>query len=208
MEQIFNVVGENYLYLDKSSVICCGRPLLLSGQEKAARELIDKNKKLIEKHGAKRLILSCPICYKIFKEEYKLDMEVLHYSEYIDGLVNENKIVLNKGEIQYVYHDPCELGRGCGIYDEPRRVIEHLGELKPAQKEREESLCCGSSLGTLTLDSKDKLKFAESAIDNLLKSGADNIVTACPLCYKTLRQVPSSNVFDLAQIVAKNMVTK
>ena len=36
-----------------------------------------------------------------------------------------------------VYHDPCELGRGCGIYDEPRNVLSGIGELKKAQKERE-----------------------------------------------------------------------
>jgi len=51
---------------------------------------------------------------KVFKEEYNLNIEVLHHSQYLLRLVEEEKITLNHQNIQAVYHDPCELGAWFG----------------------------------------------------------------------------------------------
>ena len=47
--------------------------MMLTGKINEAKALIAKNTELIKKSGAKKLVLSCPICYKVFKEEYQLD---------------------------------------------------------------------------------------------------------------------------------------
>jgi Fe-S oxidoreductase len=46
--------------------------LMLAGQYDSASQLIQKNTELIMASGAKTLILSCPICYKAFREDYVL----------------------------------------------------------------------------------------------------------------------------------------
>ena len=91
---------------------------------------------MILESGCRTLVLSCPICYKIFNEEYGLKgIEVLHYTQYFKRLADEGRLKLNAGGESIVYHDPCELGRGCGVYAEPRDVLSQVGTLVKAGKE-------------------------------------------------------------------------
>ena len=186
VEKVFKAASVDYVFADRDGGICCGRPLMLAGKTSAAQETIAANKKMILESGCRTLVLSCPICYKIFKEEYGLkDIEVLHYTQYIKRLVDEGRLKLNAGGESIVYHDPCELGRGCGVYAEPRNVLSQVGTLVKAGKEGDESVCCGGSLGSLTLDARDRAKITESSLANLVVNKPQTIVTACPLCLMT-----------------------
>ena len=186
VEKVFKAASVNYVFADRDGGICCGRPLMLAGKTSAAQETIAANKKMILESGCRTLVLSCPICYKIFKEEYGLkDIEVLHYTQYIKRLVDDGRLKLNAGGESIVYHDPCELGRGCGVYAEPRNVLSQVGTLVKAGKEGDESVCCGGSLGSLTLDARDRAKITESSLANLVVNKPQTIVTACPLCLMT-----------------------
>lgn len=186
VEKVFKAASVNYVFADRDGGICCGRPLMLAGKTSAAQETIAANKKMILESSCRTLVLSCPICYKIFKEEYGLKgIEVLHYTQYIKRLVDEGRLKLNAGGESIVYHDPCELGRGCGVYAEPRNVLSQVGTLVKAGKEGDESICCGGSLGSLTLDARDRAKITESSLANLVVNKPQTIVTACPLCLMT-----------------------
>ena len=186
VEKVFKAASVHYVFADRDGGICCGRPLMLAGKTSAAQETIAANKKMILESGCRTLVLSCPICYKIFKEEYGLKgIEVLHYTQYIKRLVDEGRLKLNAGGESIVYHDPCELGRGCGVYAEPRNVLSQVGTLVKAGKEGDESVCCGGSLGSLTLDARDRAKITESSLANLVVNKPQTIVTACPLCLMT-----------------------
>lgn len=202
VEKVFKSAGVNYIFADRDGGICCGRPLMLAGKTDAAYETISANRRMILGSGCRTLVLSCPICYKIFKDEYALEgVEVLHYTQFIKRLVDEGKLKLTAGDERIVYHDPCELGRGCGVYKEPREVLAQAGTLVKATKEGDESICCGGSLGSLTLDSRDRAKITESSVANLLANNPQTIVTACPLCLKTFSEsVPETvKVQDFAE---------
>lgn len=208
VEKVFKSAGVNYIFADRDGGICCGRPLMLAGKTDAAYETISANRKMILGSGCRTLVLSCPICYKIFKDEYALEgVEVLHYTQFIKRLVDEGKLKLTAGDERIVYHDPCELGRGCGVYKEPREVLAQAGTLVKATKEGDESICCGGSLGSLTLDSRDRAKITESSVGNLLVNNPQTIVTACPLCLKTFSEsVPETvKVQDFAETVSRHL---
>lgn len=208
VEKVFKSAGVNYTFADRDGGICCGRPLMLAGKTNAAYETISANRRMILESGCRTLVLSCPICYKIFKDEYALEgVEVLHYTQFIKRLVDEGKLKLTAGDERIVYHDPCELGRGCGVYKEPREVLAQAGTLVKAAKEGDESICCGGSLGSLTLDSRDRAKITESSVGNLLVNNPQTIVTACPLCLKTFSEsVPESvNVQDFAELLSHRL---
>lgn len=208
VEKVFKSAGVNYIFADRDGGICCGRPLMLAGKTNAAYETISANRKMILGSGCRTLVLSCPICYKIFKDEYALEgVEVLHYTQFIKRLADEGKLKLTAGDERIVYHDPCELGRGCGVYKEPREVLAQVGTLVKAAKEGDESICCGGSLGSLTLDSRDRAKITESSVANLLANNPQTIVTACPLCLKTFSEsVPETvKVQDFAETVSRHL---
>lgn len=208
VEKVFKSAGVNYIFADRDGGICCGRPLMLAGKTNAAYETISANRRMILGSGCRTLVLSCPICYKIFKDEYALEgVEVLHYTQFIKCLVDEGKLKLTAGDERIVYHDPCELGRGCGVYKEPREVLAQAGTLVKATKEGDESICCGGSLGSLTLDSRDRAKITESSVANLLANNPQTIVTACPLCLKTFSEsVPETvKVQDFAETVSRHL---
>ena len=208
VEKVFKAAGVNYVFADRDGGVCCGRPLLLAGKTDAAYETISANRKMILASGCRTLVLSCPICYKIFKDEYALEgVEVLHYTQFIKRLTDTGKLKLSATDERIVYHDPCELGRGCGVYEEPREVLAQTGTLVKATKEYDESVCCGGSLGSLTLDTRDRLKITESSVSNLLAGDPQTIVTACPLCLKTFSEsaLEKVKVKDFAEVVSQHL---
>lgn len=197
----------DYSFLDSNGSICCGRPLMMSGNLDGARSLIKKNSELIKASGCDTLLLSCPICYKIFNEEYKLDgVKVVHHSVYINDLVRSGKIELQKNLGSYVFHDPCELGRGSNIYDQPRELLSNIGVVKEASKERKESICCGGSLGSLTLSYTDREQITKASLKVLLENDPDEVVTACPLCLKSFSTYNSKPTRDIAQVVSDQLI--
>lgn len=205
MTSLLKKAGVNYGIMDKDGGICCGRPMLMAGRIDQAMELVAKNTEIIKESGADILLLSCPICYKIFKEKYALEgIEILHHTEYIDRLIKEGRLKVRKSEKSYVYHDPCELGRGCGIYDQPRNVVSSAGELVEAEKNGKESICCGGSLGSLTLSFDKRKALTENALKNLTIASPDEVITACPLCRSTFNRYSQTPVRDIAELIDSN----
>jgi Fe-S oxidoreductase len=205
MIKILKAAGENFYFMDEADGVCCGRPLMLAGQDKEARELINFNSEVIWKSGARTLVTSCPICYKVFRESYYLDVEVLHHTQYIRKLIEEGSIRLNYSHKKVAYHDPCELGRGSGIFNEPREVLAYVAELQNTEYDSENSLCCGGSLANLKLDHQKKTSIASDAALKLTKGNPDILATSCPLCKKTFSKISKTKVADIAEIVAEQI---
>jgi Fe-S oxidoreductase len=207
MVKILDASGVNYRFIDEQGGVCCGRPLMLAGQDKEARELINYNSDLIWKTGAHTLVTSCPICYKVFKESYYLDVEVLHHSQFIKNLIDEDAVRLRFLPRKVVYHTPCDLGRNSGVYDEPKEVLKHVSRLEKTRYEDENALCCGGSLGNMKIRSGVKSGIAREVAAELTRGEPDMIATACPLCKKTIAAATEIRVKDISEIVAEALVT-
>jgi Fe-S oxidoreductase len=208
MLDIFENAGIRYKFMDENKSICCGRPLMLSGKAEQAKELIEKNKKIIVQSGAKILVTSCPICYKVFNEDYDLSLKVMHHSEFLLQLIENKSIHLVKQNMKAVYHDPCELGRGSGIYEQPRKLLQNILSLTRINNEKEKALCCGGSLANFKISPENRKKITLDALSELTVSQPDAIITGCPLCKKTFNQSAPVQVLDIAEIVNKSMARK
>jgi Fe-S oxidoreductase len=206
MIKILNASGVRYSFIDEKGGVCCGRPLMLAGQDKEARELINYNSQMIWKSGAQTLVTSCPICYKVFKESYYLDVEVMHHTQFIRKLIEEGSVKMSFLRKKVVYHSPCDLGRGSGVYDEPKEVLRHVSKLMKTNFEDENSLCCGGSLANLKLSSQNRKKIAIDAANELTTENPDILATACPLCKKTFSSVTETRVADISEIVAEALI--
>ena len=207
MEKIFNAAGQKYWYMDKQSTICCGRPLLQQGFLNQAADLRQKNTDMIVKSGSTMLVTSCPICYQSFKKEYNLDIPIMHHTEYIDMLIKQGRIKVRHDDRKVSYHDPCELGRGCGIYDEPRNVLSAVTNLQKTKFQREKSVCCGFNLGNTKLSIEEQTAIRNASLRNLTSKPVDSIVTACPMCKKAFQHATNEYpVRDIAEVVAENLI--
>jgi Fe-S oxidoreductase len=96
---------------------CCAGRAYQMGYEAEFLNQAKKNMAMIKKSGAKTLVTGCADGYQAFKVLYdkfnlKVNLEVLHISEFIDKLIKEGKLKPRKKvSLSVTYHDPCRLGR-------------------------------------------------------------------------------------------------
>ena len=200
---LLDKAGVSWKMMDPDGGLCCGRPLMMAGRTEQARELIAKNLEIIRASGCDTLLLSCPICYRVFKEEYPLEgIRVVHHSVFFQELIAAGKLPVQREDgLRLVWHDPCELGRGCGIYEQPRAALAAAGEVVEAGKNHAESICCGGSLGSLSLSFEQRRPMTQNALDNLTVADPDQIVTGCPLCLATFVRAADRPVRDIAEVL-------
>ncbi|NSW44589.1 MAG: (Fe-S)-binding protein [Bacteroidales bacterium] len=206
MVSIFEKTHTPFTFIDEDGSICCGRPLQLSGKIEDAKILMQKNKEIIAASGAEILVTSCPICYKVFNEEYQLAIKVMHHSQLFDLWSKQGKLKLNAQPIKASYHDPCDLGRGSHVYDAPRHILNQVITLQETAYQKEHSLCCGGSLGNFYFQEKDKVQVAQDAYDKIMTNHSEMLITSCPLCKKTFQKVAEKPVIDLAEIIDKALM--
>jgi len=72
----------------------------------------------------------------------------LHISQVLEKAIKEGKIKKKEIKEKITFHDPCHLGRGMGIFEEPREIIKSQGyEISEMELSRNESFCCGGGGG-------------------------------------------------------------
>jgi len=206
METILTQARVNYTFIDEKEGVCCGRPLLLSGNLNAASVVIEKNKALLESSGIEILVTSCPICYKTFKEDYHLKIPVMHHTEYLQELIKQGKLKLHPSTLKTVFHNPCELGRGCHVVAAPKEVLKAVSHPLSTVYDDEKSLCCGGSLANQHITALQRTQISRDVVNAYIAYQPDILVTACPLCKKTLMKIESPvPVKDIAEVVAETL---
>lgn len=189
-----------------------GAELYELGLTNDAKAAAEKLANALNASGAKRIVTSCAHAYKAFKVLYpQFDITikplVQHSSEYIGELLAANKITINqKAESKvYAYHDPCQLGKGCGVYDAPRAAIKAVTGKAPRElfHAREEAECCGAGSAMCLTNHDLSLKMAERRVRGAVEDGADVLITACPNCYKIFAECGTLTVMPLEILVAE-----
>ena len=99
---------------------------------------------LMNNYKIKTIVTTCPHAFNTIKNEYKSlggNYQVYHHTEFIVKLINNKRLILNKSlnKIKVTYHDPCYLGRGNNIYEDPRTIINKLGYKMIEMKEVKEN---------------------------------------------------------------------
>ena len=195
-EKLLNLAGADYHVLEDEK--CCGSVLLRTGFEREAQKQIEENSEVLK---GEKIITSCAGCYKTLKDDYE-GLDVIHISQLLNDLINENKLNFTKTDLNVTYHDSCHLGRHCSVFDEPRSVIESVANLVEMENNRENSICCGAGGGVKSAYPEIALQMAESRIAQARKTGCETLVTPCPFCKLNLEN-DELEVLDLTEFLVK-----
>jgi heterodisulfide reductase subunit D len=209
--QILHKAGVDFTLLGGEEW-CCGFPMIAAGMKKKAEVLIQHNLEKVKEKGAESIVFACPSCYYTWKERFDTEIEIFHSTQFIKRLIDEGKIHFNGRATKVTYHDPCDLGRGSGVYEVPREIIKAIPgvELVELEGNREECNCCGGG-GDLEMIRPDlSAALAEAKIEEIKATGAGMVLSACQQCIRTIlttarrKKIPVT-AMDITEFVLKNM---
>lgn len=160
-----------------------------------------KTKLILERivNEAKRLkvkevcICECGTAYRVMKQlSGKQSFKVTSITEVHARYLREGRIKVDKSKVSgpITYHDPCQIARNAGVYDQPRYILQQLtDDFREMSAEPKYNWCCGGggglvALGEETLDFR--MKSARVKIDQVKATGAQILATACENCHTQL----------------------
>ncbi len=189
--------------------ICCGAPLYYAGDTLGFKKAAIKMKREIEGRKLRKVILDCPTCMKMMTEVYHevgvdIGAEFVHTTEFLNTLLKEGKIKVNRANATATFHDPCILVNDMDITTAPREVLGVLGfDVREPVYSREDTHCCGGLCGTRIADCNLTDKVKEMRIRELKETAVTVYVSACPTCKSVLSDI---DMRDITEIVAERII--
>jgi Fe-S oxidoreductase len=193
---------------------CNGDAARRAGNEYLAQMLMTENVATLNKYNIKTIVTTCPHCFNTLKNEYPQfggNYNVVHHSEFIMKLINENKLKLSKNLAENItYHDSCYLGRYNDVYNPPREIINCLGgNVTEMKRTKDKGLCCGAGGGRMFMEETIGKRVNHERTEEALALNTDVVSTACPFCLTMLSDGVKDKgandkvkVQDIAELVA------
>jgi len=198
---------------------CCGHDLIWSGDRDNFLKLAALNTEAMHQAGIKKVITSCPECYRTLAHDYpkqgiQTDFEVVHIFDLLEAEIDKGAVGFKKLNKNLTFQDPCRLSRLSGRADLPRKLISRVSPkgFNEMQDKGASAICCGNCAWT-TCDSFSKalqVKRIRQAHD----TKSDILVTACPKCqihFSCAMEDPfigeelSMEMMDLTSVLAKTI---
>jgi len=154
--------------------VCCGSPLIGTGQISFIDDLKKKNIEVFQSRGIDTVLTMCAGCGTRLKNDYVTPFKVIDINEL---LVQYGIEAPEKLPIKATYHDPCHLLRGQGIRDEPRELIRQVVDLVEMP-----AYCCGSGGGVKSGIPEEATALGKLRDDEIKKTGAELVISSCPFC--------------------------
>ncbi|HVP96404.1 fumarate reductase (CoM/CoB) subunit TfrB [Methanoregula sp.] len=154
--------------------ICCGSPLIRTGQLDYLDTLRKRNIDAFRTRGIDTVMTMCAGCGSTLKHDYVTPFKVIDINELLThyGIEPPAKLPLRA-----TYHDPCHLLRGQDVKDEPRQLIRQVVDLVEMP-----AICCGSGGGVKSGLPDEAAALGEKRREEIRKTGADIVITSCPFC--------------------------
>lgn len=187
---------------------CCGAPLLYAGDKKR----FDEQARKFAEHaqGKDQIIVGdagCAAAIRVHSthKDPSLRTPVLHFAELAAREVTRLKRISHDGPVRW--HDPCQLGRGLGVYEAPRQVLARLLGRAPAEfaRSRDDARCSGAG-GLLPVTMPDVARgIAEQRLADHAEAGGGTIITACASSARSFQRSGAREVLDLATVVMRGL---
>ena len=218
MAKVLKSAGVDFAILGDEEA-CTGDPARRMGNEYLFQIMAQQNVEVLNSYNVKTVVTICPHCFNTMKNEYPQfggEYEVLHYSQFVDGLIRDGKIKpVKMMDVSVAYHDSCYLGRHNGVYDEPRNVAKAIPGLKlveMAPRCRERGFCCGAGGGHMWIEESQGERINHVRTDHFLETQADTVGVSCPFCLQMMTEgiqskgeADSKEARDVLEILADSL---
>jgi fumarate reductase (CoM/CoB) subunit B len=154
--------------------VCCGSPLIRTGQISFLDDLKKKNIDVFQSRGIDTVLTMCAGCGTTLKNDYTTPYKVIDINELLTKYGIEPPAKL---PIKATYHDPCHLMRGQGVTEEPRELIRQVVDLVEMP-----SICCGSGGGVKSGIPDEANALGKRRDEEIKKTGAELVISSCPFC--------------------------
>lgn len=217
--KILNEVGINFAILGNEEN-CTGDPARRAGNEFVYQMTALQNIETLKLYNVQKIVTFCPHCFNTIKNEYpKLGgtYDVIHHTQLLQQLIDDGRLKIKEGGAYegktITYHDSCYLGRGNGVYEAPRKVLEALdNQLIEMKRCRSNGLCCGAGGAQMFKEEEPGThRVNQERAAEALETGAKIIAVNCPFCSTMLQDGITSKgkeeeimVYDLAQLIVNN----
>ena len=216
--KILNEANIDYACLGNEET-CTGDSARRIGNEYLFQTMAEQNKETFEQYNFKKIVTQCPHCFTTLKNDYAemgIELDVVHHSQFIDELINENRIEPKPYvDEDITFHDPCYLGRHNSEYDAPRKVLQSVlkkGRIKEMEQSKSDSFCCGAGGGNMWYEIKTGERINQHRVNQAVDTEAKTIAAACNFCnimledgVKTTGNEENIRVVDIAEMVSKGL---
>jgi len=208
--KIFNAANENWS-LSYFEAVNFGA---FVGNPTLTKQIYDRIDNEIEQLGIKELVIcECGTAYRLMKymtgkHRYKVSTIL----QVVDRYLREGRIKLEKGIVEgkITYHDPCQIARNGGVYEEPRNCIAALtDDFVEMQPNRSANWCCGGG-GGLVIAAEPEFRMMTSRVkaDQIKATGAEVLATACEMCFAQLKDLDDDFELDLRVALVSELVAE
>ncbi|MCE5190530.1 MAG: (Fe-S)-binding protein [Actinomycetia bacterium] len=154
------------------------------------KRYIDEAKRL----GVKEIVVpECGHAYRVAEMFYEawskepMPFKISHILEKVDEYIKSGRITVEKGLIEgkVTYHDPCQIGRNGGIFEQPRDIVKAVtDDFVDLIPNRQEQWCCGGGGGIVAMDEFKETRLASGSkkVEQLRASGASVLACPCENC--------------------------
>jgi Fe-S oxidoreductase len=190
---------------------CTGDPARRMGDEYTFQRLAGENVGTLNEAGIKKIVTTCPHCFNSIGNEYPDfggHYEVVHYTEFLAGLVRDGKLNPLAGDQKITYHDSCYLARHNDVRSQPRELVAAVGQAIEMPRNRERTFCCGAGGARMWMEEKRGRPINQERVREAAETGAETLAVACPFCTVMLddgvRETGAKlKVIDLATLLAE-----
>jgi Fe-S oxidoreductase len=193
MASVLKRAGVDFAILGAEET-CSGDPARRMGNEYLYQIMARQNIETFQRYNVKKIVTICPHCFNVIKNEYPHlggNYEVMHYSEFVDELIEQGAITpVVPVETTVAYHDSCYLGRHNGVFDAPRRIANAIPGVKVVEMERrrERGFCCGAGGGHMWVEESRGDRVNHLRTDQFLETKADTVGVSCPFCLQMFEE--------------------
>ncbi|MEZ4373012.1 MAG: (Fe-S)-binding protein [Polyangiaceae bacterium] len=181
---------------------CCGAVSRAAGDGESAER--EERGLIAAANGAEQLLVLDPGCAGAGRDSGLRALGAVTLIELVAQRLDLLERLPGVGGVRW--HDPCQLGRGLGVYEEPRAILTRILGEAPGEfaRAREEAVCSGAG-GLLPVTMPDASgRIAAARLADHDESGGGTVVTGCASSLRRFKK-SGAGALDILDLIARSL---